>query len=98
METGNKATEHKATLVHCPLFRIISITVAAKATIIIETDRIKSVNPSMTFRGRDCLKSSIRKDEVRIERNVMTEVKAKMRESTSVMVKITKNGWLTRRG
>lgn len=44
------------------------------------------------------MKSCNRNEEVRIERNVTTEVKAKVREMTSVKVKITKKGWERRRG
>ncbi|KAK3016441.1 hypothetical protein RJ639_007796 [Escallonia herrerae] len=56
------------------------IKVAANANIIIETKKIRKVTPSINFCRRDCLKSFNRKGDVRIERKVITNVKANMRE------------------
>ena len=98
METGKNATEYKAILVHSCLLCIKRITIAANASIIIDTERINNVIPSIRFWGRECLKSLNRNDEVRMEWNVMTDVYANVRERTSVKAKITKNGWSRRVG
>ena len=64
--------------------------VAENDIIIIETERKRNVKPSMSLLGSECLKSSNRNGAVRIERNITTEVKAQVSESTSVAVKTTK--------
>ncbi|KAK2990318.1 hypothetical protein RJ640_003590 [Escallonia rubra] len=64
-----------------PLLVVRKIKVAANANIIIETKKIRKVTPSINLCGRDCLKSFNRKGDVRIERNVITNVKANVRES-----------------
>ena len=48
------------------------------------------MKPSMSLLGSECLKSSNRNGAVRIERNITTEVKAQVSESTSVAVETTK--------
>jgi hypothetical protein len=72
--------------------------VAPNATIIIATERNRNVKPTINLLGSVCLKSLNRNGDVRIERKVTTDVKANVRESTSVTVKTTKNGLLTRTG
>lgn len=47
--TGRNATEYSTIFVHLSLLRIMRTIVAANATIIIETERIKNVKPSMSF-------------------------------------------------
>jgi hypothetical protein len=66
--------------------------VAANDIIIIDTERNRNVKPSISLLGRECLKSIIRNGDVRIERNITTDVKAQARESTSVAVKTKKKG------
>ena len=66
--------------------------VAENAIIIIETERNRNVKPSISLLGSECLKSSNRNGAVRIERNIITEVKANTGESASIAVKTTKKG------
>ncbi|CAK7351519.1 unnamed protein product [Dovyalis caffra] len=74
------------------------IIVAPNDTIIMATERNRNVKLNINLFGSVCLKSLNRNGDVRIERNVTTEVKANVRESTSVTVKTTNNGLLRRRG
>ncbi|EEF35982.1 conserved hypothetical protein [Ricinus communis] len=54
--------------------------------IVIATDRNKKVNPSISFLGSECLKSVNLNGEERIERNVTTAVKAKVKERTKPLL------------
>lgn len=98
MVTGSNEAVYRATFVHSFLLFVIRITVAANANIIIDTDKIRSVTPSIRICGRDCLKSFKRNGDVRIRRKKITDVKANVRERTSVKVKTTKKGRLRRIG
>jgi predicted NACHT family NTPase len=62
--------------------------VAPNATINMVTERKRNViNPIINLSGSVCLKSLNRNGDEWIENNVTTDVKEKVRESTSVTVK-----------
>ena len=96
--TGKSVTAYKASFFHSSLFCIISMIVAAKANIIINTEKIKNVTPSINFCGRVFLKSFSRKGDVRIDKNRITDVKVNVRDITSLTVKMTKKVWCRRTG
>ena len=65
---------------------------AAKESMVVVTEKKSNVKPIISFRGRDVLKFSYSNGDERMERNMTTEVKEHARETTSMMVKRTKNG------
>ena len=97
MQTGIKETVYRVTLAQFSLLYIVRKIVDPNATII-ATERNRNVKPAINLLGRVCLKSLNRNGDERMERNVTTDVKAKVRDSTSETVKTTKNGLLTRTG
>jgi len=98
MQTGIKETVYRVTLAQFSLLYIVRKIVDPNATIIIATERNRNVKPAINLLGRVCLKSLNRNGDERMERNVTTDVKAKVRDRTSETVKTTKNGLLTRTG
>ena len=96
--TGKSATLYKAIFFHSSLLCIISMIVAANANIIIDMEKNKNVTPSISFRGREFLKSFSWKFDVRIDIKRITDVKVNVRESTSAMVKMAKKVLLRRTG
>ena len=90
--TGRKAAAYKAIFVHCCLLRIIRMIVAANESIIIATETRRSDTPSISFCGRDDLKSCNWNDDVKIDKNVITDVRVNVRERTSLIVNMTKKG------
>jgi hypothetical protein len=71
---------------------MMSKMVAVNESMVVVTEKKSRVNPTISFRGRDLRKFSCSKGEVRIDRNITTEVKELARETTSMMVKNKKNG------
>jgi hypothetical protein len=69
---------------------MMSTIVAAKASMVTATEKKRKVKPIMSFRGSAWRKSWRSKGEVRIERNMTTEVNELARERTSMQVKIRK--------
>lgn len=77
---------YEAILVHCFLFLIIRMIVAANASIIIVKENIRHEISNISLLGRVSLKSSNRNDEVRMERNTTTAVNVDARDNTSLTV------------
>jgi hypothetical protein len=92
MTTGKKERAYRRTFPQLSPFSNMRRTVAANDTIIMDTEKNKNENPSINLLGRECLKSASRNGDVRIERNITTDVKANERDNTSVTVKTTKKG------
>ena len=59
---------------------------------VVVTEKKSNVKPILSFQGRDVWKFSYSSGDERMERNVTTEDKEHARETTSMMVKRTKNG------
>ena len=65
---------YRITFVHPSPFCIMRRTVAANASIIMETERNNKVKPNVNLLGREYLKSANRNGEVVIARNTTTDV------------------------
>ena len=90
MGTGRNATTSQTTFFGlCVIIRTI---VAPNATAIIETERTRHIIPCLSFLNRYILKSSKGNEDVRMEKNIPTDVKAKAREITSAKTKTIKKG------
>ena len=80
---------------------MISIIVAAKASIVTAAEKNRKVKPSVCLCGREMRKSRSSNGEVtqvRIERNKATEVNELARERTSMTVKTKNKGSCSRMG
>jgi hypothetical protein len=71
---------------------MMSRMVAENESMVVVTEKKSKVNPTMSFRGRDLKKFCCSKGDVRIDRNITTEVKELARETTSMTVKNKKKG------
>ena len=96
MGTGRNATTCQ--IAFFQLCFIIRMIVAPNATAIIETERIIHIIPCISFLKRYFSKCSNGNEDVRMERNIPTDVKAKVRENTSAKMKTTKKGLQLRIG
>ena len=90
MGTGRNPTTLQTAFVQlCVMIRMM---VAPNATAIIETERIIHIIPCVSLLKRYVSKSCSGNEDVRMERNIPTDVKAKVRENTSANMKTTKKG------
>lgn len=73
------------------------MSVDAKASMVTATEKKRKVKPRMSFRGRECRKSWSSNGDVRIERNMTSDVSELARDRASVMMKTKKKPlWISR--
>ena len=100
MNTGQNAAEHRRIIgiFRSPSKRMMRTIVDVNVNMVAATEMKSNMKPNVSFLGSEARKSSSSKGDVRMERNVTTEVKEQVKERTSRAVKDMKRGEWSRIG